>query len=171
MARAEEESPVQIKPFAVEEGVGPGRDGHPAPDLLAKDEERNEEEGEKREEGDDVLELAPHDHRPVRVDRVVDHDPEKAAAEDGKEIGEPEEPGIAKLDRGQDRADEAADHADHGERAHESFQAGEAARLEMFALGPGQGVCSFAHFFSSSARFSSGTSPRVAFWLRCSARR
>ena len=73
----QEEMPIQVAAFAVENGIVAHRDVHPFVEMMAIDDDRDEEHHHHGEQQREVLELAPDDDRPFRVDDMVDDDPKE----------------------------------------------------------------------------------------------
>src|SRR5947207_12667929 len=88
----DEEVPIQVGAFAIENRVEARLDIHPLVKVMAVDDDRDEENDHYREEHREILKLPPNDYRPFGIDDVMNDDPEEAAGQ-GREIkGEREQP-------------------------------------------------------------------------------
>src|SRR4051812_35966989 len=114
--------------------VLPGWCVHPLKKVVAKQQHRNKEKRQGQHQDRDVFQLAPNHHRPFRIDRVMDNDPEKAAGAEGEEIGKTEEPGKTELNWFDDRADDAKNERDKSDAADQDGEPGKAIRFEELAF-------------------------------------
>src|SRR6266516_4989046 len=111
--------------------------------MMTEQKDRHEQHRQHRQQRGNIFQLAPHDHAPFGVSRMMHDCPEKAASAKREEKSKCKQPGIAELMRTHDCADHAQHERDHCSYSEQERKASEAAAFEIFAFRCWDGLYTF----------------------------